>query len=193
MSEVSVPVYILNFETNFDNRIVFFAAQIRSLLKLTTDLLDICYDCEIETRKTPTDESIDLGQISNQLVELRNALETLFEAAKTNGAHPPGIVPSVDVLYKLLSTCRNNINQVETALKQQSSRKRIKGPSSSSSPQEILTNLASSAVDLKRVVGGIQQYVNIIWKKYDAENVHQGLLLEPALDIQWSTSAVGVR
>ena len=183
-------MYILNFEANFDNRIVFFAVQIRSLLKLTTDLLDICYDCEIEARETPTNESIDLGRISNQLVGLRNVLETLFEAAKTNGVHPPGTVPSVDVLYKLLSTCRNNINEVETALKQRSSRKRIKGPTSSSSPQKILTSLASSAVDLKRAMGGIHQYVNVFWKKYNPE---KDLLLEPVLDIQWSTSTVGVR
>ena len=162
-------MYTLDSGTCADN---LFTVQIRSLLKLTTDLLDICRDHETETRDFLTNESINVGQADDQLVKLRDVLEKLFKAAKTNGARPLlGIVPSVDVLNKLLSTCRNNINQVETALKQQSSQKRIKGPSPSSNPQEILTRLASSVVDLGRVMEGNQRYVNVFWKKSNTDNV----------------------
>ena len=166
---VGLPMYTLDSGTSSDN---LFTVQILSLLKHTNRLLDICYDRETETREILTNESIDVGQASNQLVKLRDVLEKPFKAAKTDGARPPGIVPSVDVLNKLLSTCRNSINQVETALKQQSSQKRIKGPSSSSNPQEILTSLASSVVDLGRVMEGNQQYVDVFWKKSNADNVH---------------------
>ena len=111
------------------------------------------HDCDIVTRDIAADDPFDVEQLG----EVRHVLETLLEATKTDGAHPPGTMLPVDV-SKLFSKCEDNISRMEASLKRRSGQKRVKGPSSSN-PQEILTSLASSAVDL---TGGNQQYVNII-------------------------------
>ena len=73
-------MYNLNSECS---HIVLFTVQIRSLLKSTNDLIDICYDCRSGTRDTLAKESVDFEQASDHLVELRNNLEKLFKAAVT--------------------------------------------------------------------------------------------------------------
>lgn len=123
--------------------------KIRSLLKLTTDLIDICYDHRAGTSNILANESIDFEQISDQFAELRDLLEKLFKAATTNASHQLGIGPSVDLVNGILSRCRNEINELETVLKRESGRKRIQGPSSSFNPQVMLTDLASSTTALR--------------------------------------------
>ena len=80
---MSIALYNLNSE---GSHIVLFTVQIRSLLKITNDLIDICYesyDCRSGTGGTLAEESVELEQASDQLVELRNNLEKLFKAAVT--------------------------------------------------------------------------------------------------------------
>ena len=174
-------MYILYSQANY---VVLFTVQIRSLLKITNDLIDICYDsydgCS-GTSDTFAKESVDFRQASGRLVELRNILDSLFEAAATNGAHSLSIGNSVDVVIELLSRCKGEINKMETMLKQESGQKRIKGPSSSFDQEAILTGLASSTNALKAVTEGNFQYVCTLTKKFNADNVHKGPLLEPVL------------
>lgn len=136
--------------------------NIRSLLKLTTDLIDICYDCRSGMRDIPDDDPFDFEQASDQLIELRDVLEKLFKAAKTNDTRSPGIGLSVDVVNGILPKCRDEIKEMETALKQESGRKRIKGPSPSFNPQLILTKLASSTTALRSGMAANERYVQIL-------------------------------
>ena len=192
---MSVALYNLNFE---GSHIVLFTVQIRSLLKITNDLIDICYDsydCRGGTRGILAEESVDFEQASDQLVELRNNLEKLFKAAATNSAHSLGIgasVGSVGVVNGLLSRCKDKISKMEAMLKQISGRKRIKEPSPSINPQAILTGLASSTNALRGIAEGNFRCVCTFAKKYNADNVHKGHLPEPVLVIRRFTSTVGI-
>ena len=185
-------MYILNSEAYF---IALFIVQILSLLKITNDLIDICYesyDARNGTNDTLAEESVDFRQASSQLVELRNNLDSLFEAATTNSAYPLGIGISVDVVIGLLSRCKDDINKMETMLKQKSDRKRIKGLSLSFDQEAILTSLASGTNTLKAVVEGSFQYVCTFAKIFNADYVHKGPLPEQLLKIRRFTSTVSV-
>ena len=152
---MNIAIYIFNSGANWDNRIVSFTVQIRSLLKITNDLIDLCYeshDCRSDMRDTLSDESIDFEQASDHLVELRDILEKLRKAAKTNSPHSLDIGPSLYVVNGLLLKCKNEISEMETVLKLESGRKRIRGSSSSFDPQAILTGLALSTTALRGVV-----------------------------------------
>ena len=129
---MSVALYILTSE---GNHIVLFTGQIRSLLKITNDLIDTYY----ESYDALPEEFFD------QLVKLRSDLQNLFKVAATNGAHSLGIGISVD---ELLSRYKDEISEMETMLKQKSL-ERIKGQSSSLKSQAIPT---SPAPDRKSVV-----------------------------------------
>ena len=145
--------------------------QIRLLLKITNDIIDICYeshDCHNEMRDTLT-ESIDFEQAADELVELRDILEKLRRAVAANGDHPVGIRSSVDVVDGLLSKCRDEISQIETML---SGRKRIKGPSSSFDPQATLTGLASSTTALKGILEENLRCVPTFTVKSNTDNMH---------------------
>ena len=126
VSEVSIAIYIHNSVTDCDNRIVFFTVQIRSLVKITSDLINLCFeshDCRSDMRDTLFDESIDFEQASDHLVELRDILEKLRKSATTNNSHSLGIGPSLDVVKGLLLKCKNEISEMETVLKLESGRK----------------------------------------------------------------------
>ena len=170
-------MYILTSE---GNHIVLFTAQIRSLLKITNDLIDICYesyDGRSGANDTLTKESVDFMQASGQLVELRSNLENLFKIAATNGAHSLGIGISVD---ELLSRYKDEISEMETMLKQKSL-ERIKGQSSSLNSQAVPTSPAPSTNTPKGVVEENFRCVCTLTKKFNADNVHKGPLLEPVL------------
>ena len=186
---MSVTLYIFNSESKY---IALFTVKIRSLLKITNDLINTCYesyDGRSGTNDTLAEESVDFRQASGQLLKLRNILDSLFDAAATNGAHSLGIGISVDVANKLLSRCKDDINKMESMLKQKSGRKRIKGPSSSFNQEAILTALASNTNALKAVVEGNFQYVCILAKIFNANYVHKGPLPE---QFRRSTSTVSV-
>ena len=168
---MSIALYNLNSECS---HIVLFTVQIRSLLKSTNDLIDICYDCRSGTRDTLAKESVDFEQASDHLVELHNNLEKLFKAAVTNSAHSLGIGTSVGVVNGLLSRSKDEISKMETMLKQISGRKRIKEPSPSFNPQAILTGLALSTNALRGIVEGNFGCVCNFAKKYNADNVRKG-------------------
>ena len=177
------------------NYIVLFTVQIRSLLKITNDLIDICYesyDSRSGASGTLTKESVDFMQASGQLVELRSNLDNLFGAAATNGTHSLGIGNSVDVVIELLSRCKDDVNKMETMLKQKSGRKRVKGPSSSFNQEAILNGLASSTNALRAVVERTFQCVCALAMISNADNVHKGPLLEPVLEIRRFTSTVSI-
>ena len=174
-------MYILNSEAKY---IALFTVQILSLLKITNDLINTCYesyDGRSGTNDALAEESVDFRRASGQLVELRNTLDNLFEAATTNGAHSLGIGISVDVVIGLLSRCKDEIDKMETMLKEKSGRKRIEGPSSSFNQEAILTDIASSANELRAVVGRNFQCVCTLAMKFNADNVRKGHLLEPVL------------
>ena len=185
-------MYILNSEAYF---IALFIVQILSLLKITNDLIDICYesyDARNGTNDTLTEESVDFRQASSQLVELRNNLDSLFEAATTNSAYPLGIGNSIDVVIELLSRCEDDVNKMETMLKQKSGRKRVKGPSSSFNQEAILNGLASSTNALRTVVERTFRCVCALAMISNADNVYKGPLLEPVLEIRRLTSTVSI-
>ena len=182
-------MYILYSEANY---VVLFTVQIRSLLKITNDLIDICYDSydgRSGTSDTLAKESVDFMQASGRLVELRSNLDNLFGAAATNGTHSLGIGNSVDVV---LSRCEDDVNKMETMLKQKSGRKRVKGPSSSFNQEAILNGLASSTNALRAVVERTFQCVCALAMISNADNVHKGPLLEPVLEIRRFTSTVSI-
>ena len=185
-------MYILYSQANY---VVLFTVQIRSLLKITNDLIDICYDSydgRSGTSDTLAKESVDFMQASGQLVELRSNLDNLFGAAVTNGTHSLGIGNSVDAVIELLSRCEDDVNKMETMLKQKSGRKRVKGPSSSFNQEAILNGLASSTNALRAVVERTFQCVCALAMISNADNVHKGPLLEPVLEIRRFTSTVSI-
>ena len=182
---MSVALYILNSEGNY---IVLLTVQIRSLLKITNDLIDTCYDGRSRTKDTLAEQSVDLRQASRQLGKLRGSLENLFDATETNGAHSLSIGTSVDVIG-LLSRCKEQINKMETMLKQKSGQKE---PSSSFNQDAILTGLDSSTNALRAVAEGNFQCVCTFAMISDADNVYKGTLLEPVLEFQRFTSTVSI-
>ena len=187
---MSIALYNLNSE---GSHIVLFTVQIRSLLKITNDLINICYesyDCRSGTRGTLAEESVDFEQASDQLVELRNNLEKLFKAAATNSAHSLGIGTSVGVVNGLLSRCKEEIGKMEKMLKQISGQKTIKEPSFS--PQATLTGLVSSTSALRRIMEGNFRCVSIFAKKHNTDNVYKDPPPEPVPVIRRFTSTVGV-
>ena len=183
---MSVALYLLNSEGNY---IVLFTVQIRSLLKITNDLIDTCYDSRSRTKDTLAEQSVDFRQASRQLDKLRRSLENLFDATETNGAHSLGIGTSVDVVIGLLSRCKEQINKMETMLKQKSGQKE---PLSSFNQEAILTGLASSTNALKAVVEGNFQCVRTFARISNADNVHKGPLLKPVLETRRFTSTVSI-
>ena len=172
---MSVALYIFNSEGIY---IVLFKVQILSLLKIVNDLINICY----ESYNTLAEES------SDQLVKLRSNLENLFKVAATNGAYSLGIEISID---ELLSKYKDEMSEMETVLEQKSL-ERIKGQSSFSNPQAILTGLASGTNAPRGVVEENFQCVCTLAKKSNADNVYKGHLLELVLEIWRFTSTVGV-
>ena len=179
---MSVALYILNSEGNY---IVLFTVQIRSLLKITNDLIDTCYDGRSRTKDTLAEQSVDFRQASRQLKKFRGSLENLFDATETNGAHSLSIWTSVDVVIGLLSRCKEQINKMETMLKQ-------KEPLSSFNQDAILTGLDSSTNALRAVAEGNFQCVCTFAMISDADNVYKGTLLEPVLEFQRFTSTVSI-
>lgn len=162
-------------------RVFLFTDKIQSLLNITADLIKICFDCNY----TLADESIDLEQVSDQLVELLRILKP-FKAAAANSL---GNGLSADVVDGLLSRCKSEMSRMETMLKRKSGRKRIEGSSSSFDPQTI-TSLVSSITALREVVEGYCRCVCTFAKKYNADNVHKGPLLIPMSEIRGSISIV---
>ena len=179
---MSVALYLLNSEGNY---IVLFTVQIRSLLKITNDLIDTCYDGCSRTKDTLAEQSVDFRQASRQLKKFRGSLENLFDATETNGAHSLSIWTSVDVVIGLLSRCKEQINKMETMLKQ-------KEPLSSFNQDAILTGLDSSTNALRAVAEGNFQCVCTFAMISDADNVYKGTLLEPVLEFQRFTSTVSI-
>lgn len=105
------------------------------------------------------DESMDSEQASDRFVELREVLEKVFKAATTSGVQLLGARLSVDVVDGLLSRCKDEIRKMETALKQESGRKRMRGPSPSLNPELTLNGLASCTVALRNTMDANQRYV----------------------------------
>lgn len=127
-------------------------------MRLNSNVIDLCYDYRDGRRNAPANGDLDIKTITDQLRELRDVLENLFEAATT----PVGTTgstsmalnspePSAPVISELLSRCRKEMSEAETALtlKQEIGRKRVRGPPSSLGSEVILGNLALSATALK--------------------------------------------
>ena len=121
--------------------------EIRSLQTLTTGLIEICYDIRYRLKDVPAEDSIGYQQASDQLIALRDVLAKLFDAAMANDSQSLGIDISADVNGHL-ARCRDKLNEMETVLKRDSGRKRIKGPASSESPM-VLIDLSPSITALR--------------------------------------------
>lgn len=136
-------------------------------MRLTTNLIEICYDCSSGTRSTPADEKLDINGITDQLVGLRNALEELFRAANTvqtarlDSLDMTTPESSEHVICALLVKCRNEINEIRVVLNQESERKGVKEPqpSNQSSLRVALGNLVMSTTSLRAVIDGGRRYV----------------------------------
>lgn len=138
---------------------------IRALLRLNSNVIDLCYDCRSGLRDAPPNGDLDIDTITDQLRELRDVLENLFKSATTpvgtTGSTSPALKllnPSALVINELLSRCRNEMSEMETALKQESGRKRVRGPSSSLGSEVILGNLAVNTTALKGLMSGSRTY-----------------------------------
>lgn len=145
---------ILRFELTSVIFSLFFAGNTRLLLKQTTDLIDICYDCRSGMRTKPESEDLNIEQTTDQLCNLRDVLERLFKAS-TDGA----LLEGTDLIHGIISRAKNQLSEVEAALKQESGRKRIRGPLLSFNSAGALTNLGSSTKSLRGALDTIQRYV----------------------------------
>lgn len=133
---------------------MFFVVNIRSLLKQTNDLIEICYDFHIGMRSIPDGEEFDIEQVNDRLSELRDVLEKLFKTS-TSGDQSVGS----DLISGPLSTVKNQLSEMEVALKQDSGRKRTKGPSSIFDPRITLAKLGSNTTALREAMDVPQRYV----------------------------------
>lgn len=152
--------------TIFYVRLHPFTANIRALMRHNADVIDICHDYRSGLRNADVAEDLNLDEITDQLRELRDILEDLFKATtytprSANGSTSLGLVapePPPLVVNELLARCKSEMSGMETALKQASGRKRIRGQPSSQDPKAILRNLALSATALKSLMGEAQTY-----------------------------------
>ena len=130
---------------------------IRALLRLNANVIEICYDCRGALGNAPVDGGFDVDMVTNQLRELRDVLENLYISVTPIGAvgstsRPLG--PSEPMINELLSKCREEMGEIEAALKQENSGRRGRGANSSQGYEAILGNLSMSATDLKSLMGG---------------------------------------
>lgn len=133
-------------------------------MRSTTNLIDICYDCRSGIRNTAALGHLDVDGTTDQLLGLRTALDELFRAVTTratgaSSAASTTLESSEDAIDGLLVKCRNEVNELESALVKESGRKVLSG-SSSLSAKAILGNLALSTSALRSVIGGGRQYVS---------------------------------
>lgn len=87
-----------------------------------------------------------MEQACDQLSELRDVLEQLFKAAIA------GVDLRADQVNRLLSKCKSEIDELETAFKQENGRKRIKGSPSSLDLDLTLTTLAANTSALRGII-----------------------------------------
>lgn len=120
---------------------------IRTLLRHTGTLLELCYDCRIAAGSAPN----DLERINTQLVELRNSLEKLLMAATASDS-PPLVWAKPD---ELMGRCRSDLNRLETTVKQISGVKRLKKMADSSPEpgiEETLISIETNTAYLNNVL-----------------------------------------
>lgn len=120
-------------------------------MQLTTNLIDICYDCSSGLRTNPASNELDIEQATDQLDELRDVLARLLKTT-TAGVHLPGSELLVDQVNDLLSRCRSELNTLEAALKQESGKKKVKGPTSSLDWGGTLTTLGAKTNTLRGIM-----------------------------------------
>lgn len=125
--------------------------RVRELLRLTTNLIDICYDCRIRVGSSPVNDDLIIEQTSDRLSDLRDILEKVFKATIA-GVHLPGMGPLVDEVYGVLLKCRNELNELEAVLKQEDGRKRIEKSSSWPDFEVTLTTLATNTTSLRGIL-----------------------------------------
>lgn len=117
-------------------------------MRLTTDLVDVYDNSRGELR---TEEHIDIDQTTDQLSGLLDVLEKLLKAV-TDPMEPTTLAPATDEINGLLTKCKQDIGELETAIKRQSGWQSMKGQSSTWSSEMILSNLASSTTALRDIV-----------------------------------------
>lgn len=120
--------------------------EIRGLLRLTTNLIDICYDYLSGVRSTSNDEGLDMARVTDELRELRAVLENLFSVSLAT--KPESFTR---VANELLLRCDNEMSGMKAALKHESGRDREQLPSSPSS--EVIGNLTLITTALRDLIG----------------------------------------
>lgn len=133
---------------------------IRALLRLNANVIEICYDHRGGLGNAPVDGGLDIDTITNQLRELRDVLENLYisvtpigAVGSTSLALPP-LGPSEPMINELLSKCKEEMGEMEAALKRESGGRRGRVTNSSQGYEAILGNLSMSITDLKSLMGG---------------------------------------
>lgn len=127
---------------------------IRALLRLISNVIDICHDYRCGLRNVPN-ETLDIDTITDRLCDLRDILESLFKSL-TIPAHAAGFTSLV--VNELLSRCRNEIVEMETTLNQESGRGNVTRLSSAPGLEVILGRLALSTTALKGLIGRNRTY-----------------------------------
>lgn len=134
-------------------------------MRLTTNVIDLCYDFRTVGLGTVTDpsEGLDIERTTDRLTEMRDVLENLFKAATVAGLHSPGLKLSLtDRVMGVLASCRSDIRQIETEMTQASGWKgaRRPGPPSSSNKnwEVTLSNLSLSTTALRGLTEFDQRY-----------------------------------
>lgn len=112
-----------------------FTVEIRTLLRLTTNLIDICYDCRSGVRSISEDKSLDIDRATTQLRELRDVLENLFDSWLAT--KPKSLTRAA---HELLLRYKNEMSGLEATLMQGNGRETARElPSSLGS--EVIMNL----------------------------------------------------
>lgn len=134
-------------------------------MRLTSILIDICYDCRCGIRSLPANGHLDIDGTTDQLLGLRNVLDDLFRAATTRaaGVNPVAVTTlesSGNAISGLLVKCKNEVDELESALEQENNRKASNGPPWSLNMETVLSNLTLSTCALRGVIDGGRQYAS---------------------------------
>lgn len=127
------------------------------------NLIDICYDCRSGIRGTPAIGHLDIDRTVDQFLGLRNVLEDLFRAATTpqatraNSMAVASLMSPQDTIGGLLIKCRNEVDELESALDSEQVESGNKGNERPFSLETTLSNLALSIGALRGVIDGGRQ------------------------------------
>lgn len=160
------------------------AVDIRSLLRLTSNVIDICYDYRSGLRSAPAIEDSDIDRVTNQLHGVRDTLENLFRAATTQGTGSSSLAlatlePAGSDVSGLLSSCRSEMHRLEDVLQQETGLRSLNSGMVMSTLAGVVTALRS-AIDggrgydpgfLLKSIDGVLMLLRTSPSRHDAGDV----------------------